>query len=108
MVPGQERMSKFEDDVVISGIGQSVIGRCLERSPLSLTLDAIQAAVADAGLTLNDVTGLAAYPGGGSSIGTAFAGPSLAEVYDALGLRVDYMMGNFEGPAQLGPVLNAS
>jgi acetyl-CoA acetyltransferase len=101
-------MRKFEDDVVISGIGQSAIGRCLERSPLSLTLDAIQAAVADAGLTLNDVTGLAAYPGGGSSIGTAFAGPSLAELYDALGLRVDYMMGNFEGPAQLGPVLNAS
>jgi acetyl-CoA acetyltransferase len=101
-------MRKFENDVVISGIGQSAIGRCLGRSPLSLTLDAILAAVADAGLALDEVTGLAAYPGGGSSIGEAFAGPSLAEVYDALGLRVDYLMGSYEGPAQLGPVLNAS
>jgi acetyl-CoA acetyltransferase len=106
--PRDEPVKKFEDDVIVSGIGQSAIGRSLERSPLSLTLDAIGAAVADAGLTLDDVTGLAAYPGGGSSIGTAFAGPSLAEVYDALGLRVDYLMGNYEGPAQLGPVLNAS
>jgi acetyl-CoA acetyltransferase len=101
-------LRKFEDDVVISGIGQSAIGRSLGRSPLSLTLDAIKAAVADAGLTVDDVTGLAAYPGGGSSIGTPFAGPSLAEVYDALGLSADYLMGNYEGPAQLGPVLNAS
>ena len=54
------------------------------------------------------MTGLAAYPGGGSSIGAAFAGPSLADVYDALGLQLDYLMGNYEGPAQLGPVLNAS
>ena len=101
-------MRKFEDDVVISGIGQSAIGRALGRSPLSLTVDAIRAATADAGLTLDEVTGLAAYPGGGSSIGMAFAGPSLADVYDALGLRVDYLMGNYEGPAQLGPLLNAS
>ncbi len=101
-------MRKFENEVIISGIGQSAIGRSLARSPLGLTLDAILAAVADAGLALDDVTGLAAYPGGGSSIGAAFAGPSLAEVYDALGLRVDYLMGSYEGPAQLGPVLNAS
>lgn len=101
-------MRKFEDDVVISGIGQSAIGRCLERSPLSLTLDAITAAVSDAGLAPGDITGLAAYPGGASSIGTAFAGPPLADVYDALGLRPGYLMGNFEGPAQLGPVLNAA
>ena len=105
---GDDDLKKFEDDVVISGIGQSAIGRSLGRSPLSLTVDAITSAVADAGLTLDDVTGLAAYPGGGSSIGAAFAGPSLADVYDALGLRLDYLMGNYEGPAQLGPVLNAS
>jgi acetyl-CoA acetyltransferase len=102
------QVRKFENDVIISGIGQSAIGRSLARSPLGLTLDAILAAVADAGLALDDVTGLAAYPGGGSSIGAAFAGPSLAEVYDALGLRVDYLMGSYEGPAQLGPLLNAS
>ncbi|HEX4291465.1 MAG TPA: thiolase family protein [Trebonia sp.] len=101
-------MRKFEADVVISGVGQSAIGRHLGRTSLDLTIDAILAAVADAGLTLDDVSGLAAYPGGASSIGPAFAGPSLAEVYDALGLEVDYLMGNYEGPAQLGPVFNGA
>jgi acetyl-CoA acetyltransferase len=101
-------VKKFEDDVIVSGLGQSAVGRCLDRSPLALTLDAIGAAVADAGLTPGDISGLAAYPGGGSSIGAAFAGPPLADVYDALGLRLDYFMGSYEGPAQLSPVLNAS
>jgi acetyl-CoA acetyltransferase len=99
---------KFEDDVVISGVGQSAVDRHLDRSPLALTVDAILAAVADAGLSPEDIHGLAAYPGGGSAIGAAFAGPSLAEVYDALGLRLDYLMGSYEGPAQLGPVFNAA
>jgi acetyl-CoA acetyltransferase len=99
---------KFEDDVVISGIGQSAVGRRLERSPLALTLDAITAAVTDAGLSAGDIGGLAAYPGGGTSVGPGFGGPSLADVYDALGLGLDFMMGNFEGPAQLGPVLSGS
>src|SRR5258708_10980449 len=94
---------KFEDDVIISGVGQSSIGRRLGRSALALTLDAITAAVADAGLSLDEIGGLAAYPGGGTSVGPGFGGPSLADVYDALGLDVDFMMGNFEGPPQLGP-----
>jgi acetyl-CoA acetyltransferase len=99
---------KFEDDVVIAGIGQSAVGRRLGRAPLALTLDAITAAVADAGLSLDDIGGLAAYPGGGTSVGPGFGGPSLADVYDALGLDVDFMMGGFEGPAQLGPVISGS
>jgi acetyl-CoA acetyltransferase len=49
------------------------------------------------------------YPGGGTSLGgPGFAGPSLAEVSDTMGLEVDLLMGNFEGPAQLGPVVNAA
>jgi acetyl-CoA acetyltransferase len=99
---------KFEDDVVIAGIGQSAVGRRLGRAPLALTLDAITAAVADAGLSLDDIGGLASYPGGGTSVGPGFGGPSLADVYDALGLDVDFMMGSFEGPAQLGPVISGS
>jgi acetyl-CoA acetyltransferase len=99
---------KFEDAVVISGIGQSRIGRRLEQSALSLTTEAIGAAVSDAGLQAEDIDGLAAYPGGGTAINPGFAGPALAEVYDALGLVPSYLMGNFEGPAQLGPILNGS
>ena len=102
-------MRKFEDDVTISGIGQSDVGRRLGRSPLRLTVDAIGDAIADAGLTPGDISALISYPGGGTSLGgPGFAGPSLAEVSDTMGLEVDLLMGNFEGPAQLGPVVNAA
>jgi acetyl-CoA acetyltransferase len=100
-------MRKFEDDVIISGLGQSEVGRRLDRSPLQLTVDAIGAALADAGLAAGDVDGLVSYPGGGTALGPGFAGPSLAEVSDAMGLEVNLLMGNFEGPAQLGPIVNA-
>jgi acetyl-CoA acetyltransferase len=97
---------RFEDDVVISGVGQSAVGRRLGRSPLALTIDAVTAAVDDAGLSLRDIRGLVAYPGGGTALGPGFAGPSLGELYDALGLEVDFFAGNFEGAAQLGPVVS--
>jgi acetyl-CoA acetyltransferase len=99
-------IDKFEDDVVVSGIGQSAVGRRLGRSPLSLTIDAITAAVEDAGLSLADVDGLTTYPGGGTFLGPGFGGPALADVYDAMGLEPAFFMGNFEGPAQLGPIVN--
>jgi len=99
-------LDKFEDDVVISGIGQSAIGPRLGRSPLSLTIDSITAAVDDAGLSFDDVDGLTSYPGGGTAFGPGFAGPSLADIYDAIGLEPAFLMGNFEGPAQLGPIVN--
>jgi acetyl-CoA acetyltransferase len=100
-------MRKFEDDVIISGLGQSEVGRRLGRSPLSLTLDAIDEAVQDAGLSASDIDALVSYPGGGTALGAGFSGPTLAEVSDALGVEAKLLMGNFEGPAQLGPLLNA-
>ena len=51
-------MSKFiEKQTVISGAGQSDVGRRLFRDPLELTLDACLAAIADAGLTTKDIDG---------------------------------------------------
>ena len=81
---------------VISGIGQSDIGRRLFRPALALTLDAAVAAVADAGLTMGDIDGLATYPGG------------LAEVHDALRLQPSWYGSGAEGAAQLGPVIHAA
>ena len=46
-----------ERQVVLSGLGQSAVGRQLGRSGLQLTLDAITAAVADAGLRSPTSTG---------------------------------------------------
>ena len=52
-----------ERGAVISGIGQSDVGRRLHRHPLDLTVDAALAAIEDAGLTRDDIDGLATYPG---------------------------------------------
>jgi acetyl-CoA acetyltransferase len=93
--------------VVISGIGQSEVGRRLGRSALSLTLDAVSQALEDAGLRPNEVDGLMTYPGAGTALGPGFAGPPLVDVYDALGISPAVIQGGFEGPAQLGPLLSA-
>lgn len=100
-------MTRFEEKVVISGIGQSQVGRRLGRSALSLTLDAVTDAIADAGLRPEDVDGLMTYPGGGTALGPGFAGPPLTDVYDALGITPSIIAGGFEGPAQLGPLVSA-
>lgn len=65
---------KFEDKVAITGIGMSDIGRRLMVSPLSLTIQACERAVSDAGLTMADIDGLSTYPGGGNVGGSARAG----------------------------------
>ena len=54
---------KFEDKVALTGIGMSPIGRRLMQLPLSLTVQACEAAIADAGLTFADIDGLSTYPG---------------------------------------------
>ncbi len=52
-------MTDFEQRSVISGIGQSEVGRRLGRTGLELTLDASLEAIADAGLTPDDIDGIA-------------------------------------------------
>jgi acetyl-CoA acetyltransferase len=91
---------------VISGIGQSAIGRPLGRTDLDLTVEACLAAVGDAGLTRDDIDGLATYPGMGA--GTAgFAGPSSPEVQDALRLSLNWHDGGGEGPGQMRALIAA-
>ncbi|MCB1016636.1 MAG: thiolase family protein, partial [Acidimicrobiales bacterium] len=90
---------RLEDRVVISGVGQSAIGRRVDRSGLQLTLDAILAAVADAGLTVDDLDGLAMFPGGGVANLPGYANGNLHEVHDALGLTTTWRQGQVEGMA---------
>ena len=73
-----------ERGAVITGIGQSDVGRRLNRSPLGLTLDACLEAIADAGLTREDIDGIATYPGNMDTPG-GFSGAGVVEVQDALG-----------------------
>lgn len=55
--------TRFEEHSAITGIGASRLGRRLMVPPLSLTIDACEEAVADAGLTFDDIDGLSTYPG---------------------------------------------
>lgn len=85
----------------------SEVGVRLTRSPLGLTLDAVKEALADAGLTIGQIDGVATYPGkmqtflGFSPIGTD-------DVIDALGIRTTWHMGGGELTAQLGAIVEAA
>ncbi len=100
-------MTSFERRSIISGVGQSAVGRRLNRSGMDLTLEAARAAIADAGLTTADIDGISTYPGGGSAAPGGFAGPGSPEVQDALRLQVNWHSGGSEGAAQLAAVINA-
>jgi acetyl-CoA acetyltransferase len=92
----------------VSGLGQSAVGRNLGRTEMSLTVEAITRAIADAGLRPSDIDGLVTYPSGGN--GTAkggFGGPGVNAVQDALGLRLNYYTGSSDGAAQLQALVNA-
>lgn len=101
-------MTAAERRAIISGIGQSDVGRRLGRGDLDLTIDAALAAIADAGLTVGDIDGLATYPGAMSGPGLGgFSGPGTPAVQDALRLSLQWHSGSPEGPAQLQAVVNA-
>jgi acetyl-CoA acetyltransferase len=91
---------------VISGAGQSDVGRRLFRDPLELTLDACLAAIDDAGLTTADIDGIATYPGP-MGIPPGFSGAGLVDVQDALRLELGWYTGGIELPSQLGSVIDA-
>lgn len=96
---------KFEDKVALTGIGMSPIGRRLMVAPLSLTVQACEAAVADAGLTLADIDGLSTYPGGGNLGGFGEGGVTALEA--ALGIRPTWHNGGIETFGPGGSVIAA-
>jgi acetyl-CoA acetyltransferase/uncharacterized OB-fold protein len=85
---------KFEDKVALTGIGMSEIGRRLMRPPLSLTIEACEAAIADAGLTIGDIDGLSTYPGGGGF--GPFSEGGVTALESALGIRPTWHNGAIE------------
>jgi acetyl-CoA acetyltransferase/uncharacterized OB-fold protein len=95
---------RFEHRVVLSGIGRSAIGRRLMRDPLSLTVDACLAAVADAGLTLDDIDGLSTYPGG---VGMGMSEGGVTAVEEALRIHPTWINGGGDLPGPGGAVITA-
>ena len=96
-----------EHRVVLSGVGMSAIGRRRPESGLRLTLDAIKAAVDDAGLAMTDIDGIASFPGPVVEPVPGFAGPDMWVVADALRLKVNWQQAGFLGAAQIGPIIAA-
>lgn len=96
---------KFEDKVVLSGIGMSPIGRRLMAPPLALTVQACAAAIADAGLTYADIDGLSTYPGAINVGGFGEGGVTALEA--ALGIRPTWHNGAMETFGPGGSVIAA-
>ena len=94
----------FEHRAVLSGIGRSRFGRRLMVDPLSLTIDACQAAVADAGLDFSDIDGLSTYPGAG--LGGMSEG-GITAVEEALRLHPTWTNGGGDLPGPGGAVIAA-
>jgi acetyl-CoA acetyltransferase len=95
-----------EKRAVISGVGQSDVGRRLYRDPLDLTIDACVAAIEDAGLTPADIDGIGTYPGPMDSP-PGFSGSGVVDVQDALRLNLNWFSGGLDRPGQLGSVIDA-
>ncbi len=95
---------RFEHRSVLSGVGRSALGRRLMVDPLSLTMDACLAAVADAGLDLDDIDGLSTYPGP-ASMGMSEGGVTAVE--EALRLHPTWINGGGDLPGPGGAVIAA-
>jgi acetyl-CoA acetyltransferase/uncharacterized OB-fold protein len=96
---------KFEDKAAITGIGASELGRRLMVPPLSLTVQACERAIADAGLSLDDIDGLSTYPGAGQAGPFGEGGVTALEA--ALGIRPTWYNGGGETFGPGGSVIAA-
>jgi acetyl-CoA acetyltransferase len=96
-----------ERAAAISGVGQSQIGRRLYRPALDLTVEAVLRAIEDAGLTRDDIDGIATYPGN-MDVPPGFSGVGVTELQEALRLELRWFAGGLESPGQLGSVVNAA
>jgi acetyl-CoA acetyltransferase/uncharacterized OB-fold protein len=96
---------RFEHRAVLSGIGRSAFGRRLMVDPLSLAIDASLEAIADAGLTLDDIDGLSTYPGA-SGAGMSEGGASAIE--EALRIHPTWINGGGDLPGPGGAVIAAA
>lgn len=94
----------------ITGIGMSEVSRVVRADPWDRTIDAALAAIADAGLTVDDIDGVSTYPGaaGSSHDSPGFSGAGVYDAIRLLGLSPRWFTGGEELPGQLGAVINAT
>ena len=94
-------------EAYITGVGLSEVGVRLTRHPLLLTRDAMLEALQEAGLTIEQIDGVATFPGrtapypGLSPIGAD-------DVIDAFGIKANWHLGGAELTSQLGAIVAAA
>ncbi len=98
--------NRGERNAVISGVGQSQVGRRIYRDPLDLTIEATFDALDDAGLTVKDLDGISTYPGN-MGVPPGFSGVGVTELQEALHLELEWFAGGVEAPGQFGSIINA-
>lgn len=94
-------------EAYITGVGQSQIGQKLTRHPLLLTLDALKEALDEAGLTIDQIDGVATYPGRMAGF-LGFSPVGADDVIDAFGIKAKWRLGGMELSAQLGAIAAAA
>jgi acetyl-CoA acetyltransferase len=99
-------MTFVDNRAVITGIGQSQIGRRTGRNGIDLGIEACLRAIEDAGLSPDDIDGMASYPGPAQAE-AGFVGASTHDIRDALGLRTNWHLSGLETPGQIGTLLDA-
>ena len=105
-------MERFEERCIISGIGQSEVGRRPTKGVMALTLDACLEAIADAGVTVADIDGVVSWPGAVSRAeglappGPGSSGPGVHAVIDALRLQTNWHYGGPETPGMFAAVIH--
>jgi acetyl-CoA acetyltransferase len=89
----------------ITGVGLSAPGRKNPRPVMDLMLDAVEEALADAGLALSEIDGIATWPSASASAGMAPIG--VIELKETLGIDLNWYLGVGEGPGQYSSIINA-
>ena len=83
----------------ITGVGMSAVGRALFRDPADLAAEGCLAAIADAGLTRDDIDGITAFAIEGSA--------NAVQLIDVLGLEVGWFADCSIGPSQISALFEA-
>ena len=100
-------MTRNSGDAAITGIGMSRIGRNTQHPAILLLADAALEAIADAGLTRDDIDGICTYPGR-TDASPGFSPLGVGEVRNALGIETTWHAAIPEGAGQMAPLMSAA
>ncbi len=96
----------MEKEACITGLGQTALYRQPRIYPFTLAVEACERAMADAGLSVEDIDGIASSPLGVHGVGEGMTAASPADIAATFGFKLNWY-GSGENAAQYSSVLNA-